>query len=555
VHPDDFGRCLETSVNSFDKRQEFTREYRLRRHDGEYRWLLDKGVPRFTPDGTFLGYIGCATDISDRKRAEEALKQSENQVRLFVEHTPASVAMFDREMRYVLTSRRWLKDYNLGEQNIIGRSHYEVFPEIPERWKEIHRRCLAGAMETCEQDPFARLDGTVDWIRWEVRPWYVATGEIGGIIMFTEVITERKQAEEEIRRLKERLEAENVYLRGELSGVHRYGELTGQTRAIQKVLLQVEQVAATDMTVLILGETGTGKELVARAVHARSARRERPLVKVNCSALPSELIESELFGHEKGSFTGASTRQIGRFELADGATIFLDEIGDLPLKLQSKLLRVLQEGEFERLGSSKTIHVNVRVIAATNRNLTEALRKETFRSDLYYRLNVYPIHLPPLRDRTEDINSLAATFLDEASGRLGRTFEEISPSVLEALRRYDWPGNVRELQNVIERAAVTSMGRLLELPEEWHPVAHRNEAFAQSSMSDSRSDGPGSTLMDLERAHIIQVLNQARWKIEGPKGAAVILGLHPSTLRSRMQKLGIQRKIDLGLNSVTMTGK
>src|SRR6266481_1066255 len=457
----------------------------------------------------------------ERKRAEEALKQSENQVRLFVEHTPAAVAMFDREMRYILTSRRWLKDYNLAEQNIIGRSHYEVFPEIPERWKEVHQRCLAGAVEACEEDPFSRLDGSTDWIRWEVRPWYVASGETGGLIMCTEVITarkqaeqalreseqalrdseerlrlalrsgrmgvwdwdkrnnvrkwskeyflvvgllpfsvepsyhawakcvhpddlprakaaaeaamtekkeyrceyrvvwpddgtvrwvvargepiydengqcvrlmgivvdvtERKHAEEEIHRLKERLEAENVYLRTEVSGVHRYGELVGQSEGILKVLQQINQVAGTDMTVMVLGETGTGKELVARAVHGQSMRRERPLVKVNCSALPGELIESELFGHEKGAFTGATARQVGRFELADGGTIFLDEVGDLPLKLQAKLLRVLQEGEFERLGSGKTIKVDVRVIAATNRNLAEALQRGRFRPDLYYR--------------------------------------------------------------------------------------------------------------------------------------------------------------------------
>ena len=221
------------------------------------------------------------------------------------------------------------------------------------------------------------------------------------------------------------------------------------------------------MTVLILGETGTGKELVARAVHGQSARRERPLVKVNCSALPGELIESELFGHEKGAFTGATGRQVGRFELADGGTIFLDEVGDLPLKLQAKLLRVLQEGEFERLGSGKTIKVDVRVIAATNRDLMQAVQRGRFRMDLYYRLNVYPIGLPPLRERREDIGLLAEIFLREASRRLGRLFDPISEEVLAALRRYDWPGNVRELQNVIERAAVISAGRRLKLPEEW----------------------------------------------------------------------------------------
>jgi len=304
----------------------------------------------------------------------------------------------------------------------------------------------------------------------------------------------------------------------------------------------VRQVAVTDMAVLILGETGTGKELVARAIHASSARKERPLVKVNCSALPAELMESELFGHEKGAFTGAVGKRIGRFELADGGTIFLDEIGDLALSLQAKLLRVLQEGEFERVGSSKTMHVNVRVIAATNRDLSEALRQETFRSDLYYRLAVYPIQMPSLRERKEDVKLMAEAFLKETNRRLGKSFEAIPRRVLEALERYDWPGNVRELQNVIERAAVTSTGRSLELPEPWHLDAPI-KGFAQNGAGGSAASTPGNTLEDRERAHIIQILNETHWRIDGPKGAAVVLGLRPSTLRSRMRKLGIVRKL------------
>jgi transcriptional regulator with GAF, ATPase, and Fis domain len=360
-------------------------------------------------------------------------------------------------------------------------------------------------------------------------------------------ITQRKQAEEEIHRLKERLEAENVYLRAEVSREHRYGEILGQSERIRKVLRQAEQVAATDMTVLILGETGTGKELMARAIHGGSARKLRPLVKVNCSALPAELMESELFGHEKGAFTGAVTKQIGRFELADGGTIFLDEIGDLPPSLQAKLLRVLQEGEFERLGSSKTLRVNVRVIAATNRDLSAAMRNEAFRSDLYYRLAVYPIEMPPLRERKGDIGLLANAFLKEASRRLGRSFEGIPRRVLEAMERYDWPGNVRELQNVIERAAVISTGRELQLPEGWESISLRSysgvKVAVSAGISDYEPSAPGATLEEFERKHIVQVLEQTRWRIEGPKGAAVILGLNPSTLRSRMQKLGIVREV------------
>jgi formate hydrogenlyase transcriptional activator len=363
---------------------------------------------------------------------------------------------------------------------------------------------------------------------------------------------ELKQALTEVERLKERLEAENVYLRREVSEAYRDREIVGRSEAIRKVLQQVKQVAGTDMTVLVLGETGTGKELVARAVHGQSGRRERPLVKVNCSALPGELIESELFGHERGAFTGATGRQVGRFELADGGTIFLDEVGDLPLKLQSKLLRVLQEGEFERLGSGKTIKVDVRVIAATNRNLLEGMQRGRFRPDLYYRLNVYPIQLPPLRERREDIALLAELFLREASGRLGRLFDPISAEVLEALTRYEWPGNVRELQNVIERAAVISIERQLQLPEEWSAGWKQVNTVSAPPVEGAplHSNRPlqESSLDEVGKNYILRILEQTGWRVEGPKGAAKILGLNPSTLRSRMLKLGIRRPKGLNAN-------
>ncbi len=337
-----------------------------------------------------------------------------------------------------------------------------------------------------------------------------------------------------------------MYLRTEVSKTHRHGELIGQSENIQKVLHLIDQVAPTDVAVLILGETGTGKELVARAVHAKSARGDRPLVKVNCSALPAELIESELFGHERGAFTGATAQQIGRFELADGGTIFLDEIGDLPLNLQAKLLRVLQEGEFERLGSGKTIKVNARVIAATNRNLLEAIQIGSFRADLYYRLNVYPISMPPLRDRKTDIVDLATAFLRESTVKLGKRFDRMPPGVIMALESYDWPGNVRELQNVIERAAVVSQASRLQLPEEWqYPLTQVIPASYARSQQPRESQDQGrtaATLEELEREHILRVLSDTQWKVEGPNGAATILALQPNTLRSRMKKLGIPIK-------------
>jgi chemotaxis protein methyltransferase CheR len=294
------------------------------------------------------------------------------------------------------------------------------------------------------------------------------------------------------------------------------------------VLFKAEQIAGSDTTVLILGETGTGKELVARAIHSLSLRKNLSLVKVNCAALPSNLIESELFGHEKGAFTGAHSRQLGRFEVANGATLFLDEIGELPLELQSKLLRVLQDGEFERLGSSHTLKVDVRIIAATNRNLEAEVRKGRFREDLWYRLNIFPITMPPLRDRMEDMPLLVNFYVNKISKRMGKTIEMIPTSVMNALQDYHWPGNVRELENVLERAVINSSGPKLRLVDELKKPP-------KGSSTSPR------TLEAVERDHIVQILEQTHWKVGGKNSAAEILGLDRSTLRARMRKLGIQK--------------
>ncbi|MCI0484074.1 MAG: sigma 54-interacting transcriptional regulator [candidate division NC10 bacterium] len=341
---------------------------------------------------------------------------------------------------------------------------------------------------------------------------------------------ENMLAYEEIATLKVRLQEENIYLQEEIKTDYNFEEIVGQSRILKKMLKAVETVAKTDTTVLLLGETGTGKELIARAIHHLSPRKERTLVKVNCAALPAGLIESELFGHERGAFTGALARKIGRFELADGGTIFLDEIGDLPLDLQAKLLRVLQEGEFERVGGSHTIKVGVRVIAATNRNLEEATRDGRFRPDLYYRLNVFPIRLPPLRERAEDIPLLVRYFVMKYGVKLGKRVETIAQRTMDALKVYPWPGNVRELENVIERAVVLSSGAELELGE-WVP---------KPGVSPREARLP--TLQELEREHIIQALELTGWRVSGEKGAAKLLGLKPTTLEARMKKLGIKRK-------------
>ena len=344
-------------------------------------------------------------------------------------------------------------------------------------------------------------------------------------------ITARRQSEEALRRsfaeieqLKDRLQAETDYLRAEIKGTRTRGEITGQSAAILKVLEQVDQVASTDSTVLVCGETGCGKELVAEAIHRLSARRNHLMVKVNCAALPSGLVESELFGREKGAFTGALTRQSGRFEIADGSTLFLDEIGELALEVQGKLLRVLERGEFERLGSPRTLKVNVRMIAATNRDLTDAIKQGRFREDLYYRLKVFPIRVPPLRERAEDIPALVWSFLEEFSTRMGKKINQIPRKTMDALQRYTWPGNVRELRNVIEHGAIISAGETLRLP----------------SLGEAGPATSPTTLADVERQHILRVLARTGGHIKGPKGAAAELGLNPATLYSRMKKLGIQ---------------
>jgi DNA-binding NtrC family response regulator len=344
----------------------------------------------------------------------------------------------------------------------------------------------------------------------------------------TEAAHKLKGALDQVEVLKNRLQAENIYLQNELKVEHNFENIISTSEELNKVLRSVEQVASTESTVLILGETGTGKELLARAIHSISKKTDRPLVKVNCATLPENLIESELFGHEKGAFTGATSRKIGRFELAHGGTIFLDEIGELPLSLQTKLLRILQEGEFERLGDTRTIKVDVRVIAATNRNLEKEIEEGSFREDLFYRLNVFPIKIPPLRDRREDIPLLVKHFLKKYNAKAGKELQLISKEVMERLQSYHWPGNVRELENIIERAVVTSTGKKL-LIGDW---------FTKSSKKTSPGILP---LEEMEKRYITEILEMTEWKVSGERGAAKILDINPQTLVSRMKKLGVQK--------------
>jgi transcriptional regulator with GAF, ATPase, and Fis domain len=368
------------------------------------------------------------------------------------------------------------------------------------------------------------------------------TGNLAGYRGADTDITERKEAEAklrgaytEIRQLKDRLLQENTYLRKEIAQTQGTNEIIGDSAALKYVLFRVEQVSPLDTTVLLLGETGSGKGVIARRIHANSRRSDKPFITVNCAALPSNLIESELFGREKGAFTGSHERQMGRFELADGGTIFLDEIGEMALELQSKLLRVIQDGEFERLGSPRTIKVNVRIIASTNRNLEEVVRQKMFREDLYYRLNVFPVTIPPLRQRMEDIEPLVKHFIAKHRARTGFASDSFPPQFFDDLRRHSWPGNVRELESVVERAMITSKRADL------NPAQCVIDGSDTSPLDSEQQMMPNASLAEMEREYIVRMLKSCGWRIEGDRGVARVLGIKPSTLRARMKKLGVKK--------------
>jgi len=446
------------------------------------------------------------------------------------------------QMTYIMNLEGKLIRWNKNFQELTEYTAEELPTKFPRDFlsEEDNKKVTSEIQKLIEDGKERSVEYDIITKSGKIIPYYYGSGklvEIGGesyIIGQTVDISELKQAQgrivqqlKEIKILKDQLEAENIYLRQELKSSHSFDEIVGEGDILKHILYRVEQVAPMDTTVLLEGETGTGKELFAQAIHQRSKRSEKPLITVNCASLPANLIESELFGHEKGAFTGALQRRIGRFELANGGTIFLDEVGEIPIELQAKLLRVLQNGEFERIGNTKTIKVDVRVIAASNRDLGKEIHRGRFRKDLFYRINVYPITIAPLRERVSDIPLLVDHFVKHFNQKLGKNITRIPKKVVDKLKKYHWPGNIRELENVIERAVIISTSSALSV-EHLQTPDYAVEEKLQS-------------LADYERNYILKVLDKTLWRIEGPKGAARILDMHPETLRSRMRKLGLVR--------------
>jgi formate hydrogenlyase transcriptional activator len=491
-----------------------------------------------------------ATAELQRIRAERQLSESEARYRDLFDNAPNAYWLVGTDGRVLHANRRAAELLGRPLEEMVGAVTPSFGADTPEgkpRIWEVRRKHLAGESVSGWELELRHKDGRPAWIKVWMEPSRGADGAIGPARAFGVDITDRVLAERERARLQE----QNLYLQEEIKADHNFEQIIGRSAALREVLDNVGRVAPTDASVLVTGETGTGKELIARAIHSTSRRRDRPLIKVNCAALPAGLVESELFGHEKGAFSGAIARRLGRFELADGGTIFLDEIGELPTEAQVKLLRVLQEREFDRVGGAAPIRVDVRVIAATNRDLLKEVQEKRFREDLYYRLNVFPVRLPPLRERRDDIPLLAHFLVGKFALRVGKQLEGVSGPTMRRLQEYPWPGNVRELENVLERAVILATGPTLEVAPDLLPAkatrpveerAQPEDAGEVPSAAVHQAPGqPLPRLEEVERDHIATVLRRTNWVITGPRGAATILGLHPSTLRSRIKKLGISR--------------
>jgi len=528
VHPDDLDRLVREWQALLDAPKPGELETRIRRYDGEYRWFLIRVVPQFDAEGNVVRWFGSNTDIEDRKRAEKKLLEEERELRRITDAIPQTIVVLDSKGHPLYANQAMLDHTGLTMQDVlISDFRARIYhPEDLERVREERKAGLARGLPFEIEQRVRRKDGQYRWLLLRYNPFRDEQGRLVRWYATGTDIDDRRRAED-------RTKNENIALREDVDHSSMFEEIVGSSPSLRKVLKAVDKVAATDSTVLILGETGTGKELIARAIHKRSKRSTRAFIRVNCAAIPQALIASELFGHEKGAFTGAVERRVGRFETADGGTLFLDEIGDLPPETQIALLRVLQEREFERVGSVNPIPVDVRVLAATNKDLGAAVADGTFRQDLFYRLNVFPVCIPPLRERTEDIPLLVEYLIERYARKAGKKITNVDRSTLELFEDYDWPGNIRELQNVIERAVILCETATLSVDETW---------FRRDSKSGGDQVLPLTTaLTENERDIIEKALAESAGQVGGATGAAARLSIPRQTLDSKIKMLGINK--------------
>ncbi len=524
IHPDDLGGVLAHWSTHLSSGETYEHVSRMHRSDGQYRWHMARGFPHCDDTGAIVGWYGISVDIQDLTEAQEKIRQQDRELRTLLEIVPQQIFVLGSDLRFEYANKAALE--------FTGRTLEEV-TTIEDLWPSIFhsddmprvRAALRGLAEGIGTEVEARMRRWDGEYRWHLSHSAALRDDEGRIIRWFATATDI----DDRKRVEQRTQEENLALREEVDKASMFEEIVGSSPSLRAVLTNVAQVAPTDSTVLVTGETGTGKELVARAIHKRSQRASRPFVSVNCAAIPPTLIASELFGHEKGAFTGALQRRPGRFELADGGTIFLDEIGDLPPDTQLVLLRVLQEREFERVGSTRPMKVDVRVVAATNRDLKAAMESGAFRTDLFYRLNVFPIEMPPLRERAADISLLVAYFVDRYASQAGKTIRHVDKRTLDLMQSYRWPGNVRELQNVIERAVIICESDTVTVDPSW--------------LSRDTARAPVRPLVDeltaRQRQIIEATLAASSGRVSGPNGAAAKLGIPASTLESKIRALGI----------------
>lgn len=547
VHPEDRVQLQQLVEEAVQERKDFASDFRIILPNGTTRHVHGTGQAIVDSSGS-LEFIGTTMDITERKQAEEHLRESELRFRTLADTAPVMIWMTGTDKLCCFFNKPWLDFTGRTMEQELGRGWTEgLHPEDLQHIFDVYLPAFEARRPFSMEYRLKRANGEYRWVMESGVALYTPQGAFSGYIGSCIDITERKRSEDELRRsevalqnaydeikiLKDQLYRENLALREEVDQVSMFEEIVGTSSALQRVLSQVSKVAPTDSTVLITGETGTGKELVARAIHKHSQRAERAFVSVNCSATPSSLIASELFGHEKGAFTGAAQRRLGRFELAEGGTLFLDEVGELPAETQLALLRVLQEREFERVGGTQSIVADVRVIAATNQDLQRAIVAGTFRMDLFYRLNVFPIEVPSLRERRGDIPMLVAYFIARYAGKTGKKIRSIEKPTLELFQSYGWPGNIRELQNVVERSVILCDQDTFSVDESW---------LLRQSMPHPISSQPlTESLVNQEKEMIERALVECKGRVAGPRGAATRLGIPQSTLANRIKTLRINK--------------